>query len=146
MNHYSNVVRLAVAMKPKDVTNQVWYKDAKKARETIQQRRKLEEEASKDKADAPFRAMIEQDLANIKREVQKGCKEFLKYVNDNYVPEARKIALDDDKLKESNLKRLMVIKFSIIFHPDKNINEERQVQILREEIMRKITTFIEEFK
>jgi len=71
--------------------------------------------------------MIEQDLANIKREVQKGCKEFLKYVNDNYVPEARKIALDDDKLKESNLKRLMVIKFSIIFHPDKNINEERQV-------------------
>ena len=85
----------------------------------------MEEEAAKDKADAPFRAMIAQDLVNVKREAQKGCKAFIIYVNENYVPADKKLTLDDEALKESNLKRLMTIKFSRIFHPDKNRNEER---------------------
>ena len=78
--------------------------------------------------------MIATDLENIKREGQKGCKDFLKYINENYVPEGRKITLNDENLKESNLKRLMTTKFAVIFHPDKNRNEARQIQILREEI------------
>ena len=78
--------------------------------------------------------MIATDLENIKREVQKGCKDFLKYVNENYVPAERKFTLTEENLKEGNLKRLMTTKFALVFHPDKNRNEPRQVQILREEI------------
>ena len=69
--------------------------------------------------------MIVTDLENIKRESQNGCKNFLKYVNENYVPAARKITLTDENLKESNLKRLMTTKFALIFHPDKNRDEAR---------------------
>ena len=135
VGHYSNVVRLAVTMRDgRDVTGSQWYKDAKAAKEAIQSRRQLEEEAAIDRADAPFRAMIATDLENIKRESQKGCKVFLKYINENYVPAARKITLTDENLKESNLKRLMTTKFAVIFHPDKNRGEARQIQILREEI------------
>ena len=125
LSHFSNMIRLSVVMKPTDVTNTEWYKEAKKAKDAIQTRRQLEEEAAKDKADAPFRQMIVEDLANIKRELEKGCKDFLTYLNENYVPEGRKITLTEENLKESNLKRLMTTKFSLIFHPDKNVNEAR---------------------
>ena len=64
-------------------------------------------------------------MTNIKTESEKGCKEFLTYLNQNYIPEEKKLALDVEALKESNLKRLMTTKFSLIFHPDKNVNEER---------------------
>ena len=69
--------------------------------------------------------MIATDLAKIKEEAQKGCKEFLRYLNENHVPADKKLTLDDEALKESKLKRLMTTKFSLIFHPDKNVNEER---------------------
>ena len=65
MRHFSNVIRLAVVMKPKDVTKTAWYLESKQTKDTIQTRRQLEEEAAKDRADAPFRAMITEDLANI---------------------------------------------------------------------------------
>ena len=52
------------------------------------------------------------------------------------MPEGRKITLTDEILQEGKLKRLMTIKFSLIFHPDKNVNEARQIQILREDIMK----------
>ena len=68
MSHFSNVIRLAVVMKPTDVTSSEWYKEALKSRDAIYTRRKLEEESFKNRADAPYRAMITEDLANIKRE------------------------------------------------------------------------------
>ena len=145
MRHYTNVIRLSSGMIQIRVQNTEWYKEAKKIKEAIQTRRQLEEEAAKDKADAPFRQMIVEDLANIERELQKGCKDFLTYINKNYVPEGRKITLTEENLKESNLQRL-IKKFAIIFHPDKNVNEARQIQIFREDIMKKLTMFIEELK
>ena len=35
LSHYSNVVRLAVTMKPKDVTGTEWYREAKQAKDAI---------------------------------------------------------------------------------------------------------------
>ena len=52
IRHYNAVHRLAVVMRPKDITNTLWYKEALSSKESIQSRRKLEEEAAKDKADA----------------------------------------------------------------------------------------------
>jgi len=49
-------------------------------------------------------------------------------------------------LSHDKLKRTITTKFSIIFHPDKNVNEPRQIQILREEIMRFLNIFLEELK
>ena len=118
-------MRLAQALRPRDVTRETWYRDAMKAKETIQNRRKQQEEAAKDKADKPFRDMIASDLTKIKEETKKGCKDFLKFINEQYVPATKKLTLDDTALKESNLKRLMTTKFSLIFHPDKNVNEQR---------------------
>ena len=40
----------------------------------------------------------------------------------------------------------MTTKFAIIFHPDRNRDEARQIQILREEIWKKCNIFILEFK
>ena len=78
--------------------------------------------------------MISADLVNIKREADRGCKSFLIFVNAHYVPPDRKIDLSENELQQSNLKRLITTKFAKIFHPDKNRNEPRQVQMLREEI------------
>ena len=90
--------------------------------------------------------MVEEDLKKIKEAAKKDCKSFLKYVNENYAPEDRKLTLSEDDLKDGKLKRLMTTKFTLIFHPDKNVKEERQVQILREEVMKFINIYIEEFK
>ena len=62
MVHYHNMARLAASRRPKDLTGEEWYKKAKKAMEEIQKKRKLDEEAARDKADAPFRKMVEEDL------------------------------------------------------------------------------------
>ena len=61
------------------------------------------------------------------------------------MPADRKLELTEDDLQEHKLKRLMTTKVALIFHPDKNINEERQVQILREEIMKYLSVFIEQY-
>ena len=68
--HFINVLRLGMAMRPKDVTNLKWYKDAKAAKDAISERRRLQEEAARDKADEPFRALVKEDLANVKREFE----------------------------------------------------------------------------
>ena len=49
-------------------------------------------------------------------------------------------------LTEDKLKRLMSTRFALIYHPDKNVNEPRQIQILRAEIMKLINVFVEEYK
>lgn len=91
--------------------------------------------------------MIKEDLRKIKEEQNKhDCKGFLRFINDTYAPADRKIELTDEMLSADKIKRTMTIKFSKIFHPDKNVNEPRQVQILREEIMRVINIFVEEYK
>ena len=106
----------------------------------------MAEEAEKDRADKPFRDMIIEDLNKVKEEAKKGCVSFLKYINENYIPAERKLTLTDEMLSEDKLKRLMTTRFSLIFHPDKNVSEPRQIQILREEIMSKINIFVEEYK
>ena len=115
VSHFINVVRLGMAMKPKDITTTKWYKEAKAAKDAITERRRLEEEAQRDKADAPFRAMVKTDLENVQREFGKGYSSFLKYLNEQYVPADKKIEITDENIKESNAKRLMQTKFSLIF-------------------------------
>ena len=147
MTHFNNVVRLANSLRPRDVTQTDWYRDSKRTLDAIREKRRLAEEAEKDRADKPFRDMIAEDLAKVKAEVAKGdCAGFLKFLNEHYTPAARKLTLTDDMLTEDKLKRLITVKFSIIYHPDKNRNEPRQIQILREEIMRNLNIFLEEFK
>ena len=90
--------------------------------------------------------MIKEDLEKIKAESQKGCKTFLKFANDQYAPATKKLTLKEEDLSDDKLRKLMTTKFALIFHPDKNINEPRQIQILREEVMRVINIFVEEFK
>ena len=69
--------------------------------------------------------MIVEDLNKVKEEAKKGCVTFLKYINENYIPAERKLTLTDDMLSEDKLKRLMTTRFSLVFHPDKNVNEPR---------------------
>ena len=105
MSHYNNIVRLANSLRPRDVTREPWFVEAKKALDSIREKRRLDEEASKDKADKPFREMITEDLAKVKTESQKGCVHFLKYVNEHYAPAAKKLTLTDAMLSEDKLKR-----------------------------------------
>ena len=147
MGHFTNAIRLSVAMNPSYYANTAWYKEAKLAKETIQTRRQLAEEAQRDKADAPYRKMIEEDLVKIRQAVNsKGCKDFLVFLNENYVPAERKIALTEEALQENNLKKLMTLKFAIVFHPNKNVNEPRHIQLLREDIMVHLNGFMDKFR
>ena len=63
-----------------------------------------------------------------------------------YVPNDRKFELTDEMLSEGQVKRTITLKFSRIFHPDRNVNEERKVQVLRAEIMKHLSSFIEEYR
>ena len=91
--------------------------------------------------------MIKEDLEKIKKEFDKDdCKAFLRYLNENYVPEGKKVELTDDMLTEDKIKRTMTVKFSRIFHPDKQTNEKRQIQLLRAQIMTHSNEFIEQYK
>ena len=82
----------------------------------------------------------------MKTEHAKGPAAFLKFVNTEYTPADKKIELSEEMLTESNLKRTMTMKFSIIFHPDKQVNEEKKIQVLRAEIMKMINQFVVTFK
>ena len=44
--------------------------------------------------------MIKDDLEKITNEVKKGCKSFLEFINENYVPVDKKIELTEEKLKD----------------------------------------------
>ena len=128
MTHFNNVVRLATTLRPKDVTGTSWYKYSKLILDSIREKRRIDEESSKDKADKPFRDMIAEDLTKIKVEVAKGsCAGYLKFLNENYTPTAKKLTLTDEMLSEEKLKRLITSKFCLIYHPDKNRNEARQI-------------------
>ena len=147
MTHFNNVVRLATTLRPRDVTGTEWYIESKRNLDSIREKRRLAEENQKDKADKPFRDLIVEDLTKLKAEAAKGnCAGYLKYLNEHYTPAARKLTLTDEMLSEEKLKRLITTKFSLIYHPDRNRNEARQVQILREEIMKTLNIFLEEFK
>lgn len=74
------------------------------------------------------------DLNKLKEERKKDAVSFLKYVHANYIPEAKKFNLTEEMLSEGQLSRTITIKFSKIFHPDRNVNEERKIQLLRQEI------------
>lgn len=128
MTHFNNVVRLANTLRPRDVTQEVWYRDSKRNLDSIREKRRLAEEANKDRADKPFRDMITEDLTKLKAEVAKGdCAGFLKFLNENYTPAARKLTLTPEMLSEEKLKRLIITKYTTIYHPDKNRNEARQI-------------------
>ena len=71
--------------------------------------------------------MIIEDLRKVRKEAEKSCKEFLKFINENYMPAEKKLTLTDEMLKDSNLTSLMRTKFAIVFSPDKNVNEPKQV-------------------
>lgn len=145
MTHFNNMIRLSNALKPKDITKESWFTAAQSELKAIQEKRQLEEEAAKDKADAPFREMIKDDLAKISAEKKKDCATFLKFINENYMPGGKKFTLTDEQLKSDKIKSSLK-KFFIKFHPDKQVNEPRQIQILREEIMRVLNTWNESLK
>lgn len=90
--------------------------------------------------------MWAEDLRKLKEEQAKGAQSFLKYLLANYVPEDKKFELTDAMLSEGAIKRTITIKYSRIFHPDRNVNEERKVQVLRAEIMKHLSSFIEEYR
>ena len=94
----------------------------------------------------PFLEMWAEDLRKLKEEQKKGAQTFLKYILENYVPEDKKFELTEEMLNEGQVKRTITIKFSRIFHPDRNVNEERKVQVLRQEIMKHLSSFIEEYR
>ena len=75
--------------------------------------------------------LIAEDLIKIKAEQKKGPALFLRFINDEYAPADKKIALTDEMLTENQLKRTMVTRFAMIFHPDRNVNEEKKILILR---------------
>ena len=95
------------------------------------------------KLDAKCRELIKKDLKKIRKEFKKGAKSFVTFCNEHYVPAEKKVPITDEMLSEDKLKRTITTKFAIIFHPDKNVNEPRQIQILREEIMRSLNSFVE---
>ena len=70
----------------------------------------------------------------------------MRFLNEKYVPDDKKIELTEEMLSENQLKRTMTLKFSVIFHPDKNVMEEKVIQVLRGEIMKLIVDYIEQFK
>ena len=121
------MIRLAESLKPRDVSREPWFVEAKNRLEQIREEQRLNEEAQKDKADAPFREMIKEDLQKIKVQVDKGIKPFLKFVNEHYTPASKKIELTEEMLAFENLKKTITIKFTRVFHPDKNVNEPRQI-------------------
>ena len=125
MSHYNSVMRLAISLKPRDISQEPWFKLAKTNLEAIREKRRLDEEATQDRQDAPFRKLINEDIKRVKEEEKKGCKSFLKYINEHYAPAAKKIDITEEMLSDDNLKRTITTKFALIFHPDKNVNEPR---------------------
>ena len=67
----------------------------------------------------------------------------MRFLNEKYVPAEKKLDLTEEMLSENQLKRTMTIKFTLIFHPDKNVSEDKIIQVLRAEIMKLIVDYIE---
>ena len=102
-----------------------------------------EEQEKIDAENKPHLDALKPDFEKIEAEVKKGCKEFLTFVNNTYVPNEKKINLTEEMLKESQLKKTMIKQFVPVFHPDKNVSEEKKVKLLREEICKHINNFVE---
>ena len=72
-------------------------------------------------------AKVRADLAMVEMAKKNGCIYFLKFVNENYAPNNKKLTLTEEMLSANKLKRTMTTKFTLMFHPDKNVNEPRHI-------------------
>ena len=61
--------------------------------------------------------------------------DFLHYVNDKYSPADRKIEIDEDMIQPQNIKHTIIVNFSEIFHPDKNIGASQETKLICAKIM-----------
>ena len=145
-HHLTNAIKLSLTLLPKDVSNEPWHQLAVKHLQEVRERLLKEEQERTAAENKPYLDALKEDFEKLEAEVKKGCKEFLTYINDNYVPAEKKIDLKEEMTKESQLKKTMIKSFVPIFHPDKNVNEEKKIQLLREEICKHINNFVEQFK
>ena len=106
------------------------------------QRRREEEEAKL----RSNQEKLDKDLNIIRQAKLRGCDFFLRYINDNYVPNNKKIQITDEMLEPQKIKHTMKTKFSLVFHPDKNVSQPQHIQIICEEIMQIINFFIAQYQ
>ena len=144
--HLTNCIKLSLTLLPKDLSSQPWHQLATKHLQQVRDELNRKEQERIDAERKPYMDALKEDLEKITAESAKGCEKFLVFLNENYVPQEKKLNLTEDKLKENALKRTMVRLFIPIFHPDKNIDEDKKTQILREEICKHINGHVEHFK
>ena len=87
---------------------------------------------------------LKNDFEKIKFASERGCKEFLEFLNEEYVPQGQKLNLAPTMLQENSLKRTMVKMFAPIFYPDESL--EKKTYFLYEEINQRINNYVEQFK
>ena len=144
--HLTNAIKLSLTVLPKDLSQEPWHQLATKHLQEVRDELNKKEQERIDAERKPYLDSLKEDLDKITAASAKGCEQFLVFLNENYVPQDKKLDLTAEKLKENALKRTMVRMFIPIFHPDKNINEDRKTQILREEICKHINGHVEHFK
>ena len=142
----SNAIRLEATLRPKNCFDQAWFQLCRLSLQLVTEFLQNEEQKRIDAEKQQYLDLIAEDLQKLKVEFANGCASFLRYLNENYVPQDKKLNLTDDLLTENKLKHTMVTKFSRIFHPDRQVNEEKKKQVLCEEIMKLINNFIDQFK
>lgn len=91
----------------------------------------------------PHLEALADDLREIKRKKDEGVDVFLRYLLEHHVPANQKFELTEEMLKEANVSRTITLRYSKIFHPDRNVNEERRIRVFREEIMKLLNSFVE---
>ena len=91
----------------------------------------------------PFLDQLKPELDKLNIFTQEGCRKLLEHLNEKHCTE--KIELTDENFQMINIKKT-VLKFLIMFHPDKNHDKGKKLQVLYEEITKALNHFYEVYK
>ncbi len=139
--HYKAAVDLELAMRPRNLTNRSWYKEALAGLEKYQQEDRWMETKEREKFRAPIRAEMKETLDELQRVSRKSTSELIDLIYDKHPPK-RGVKSNNPDLKQK-------LKFALLhYHPDKQDLESQGLKwvVLTEEITVHLTDHLSRLK
>lgn len=132
-------------MRPASCEQEPWFRACKQELAEIQEKVRQQTEREEAEANRDMVKKFADHLDKIRKESDKGTEALIRFLYAEYVPVESKVEVTDEMLKAGAVKKTLM-KLSLIFHPDKNVNETKETQYFRGEIQKFLGIHLEKYK
>ena len=154
---FMHSINLALALHPKPIENEEWFKSAKKLLEKLHKDRQEAEDEKEKQDKEKLKEKYAEEIEEIETEGKKSVEQFLLFLYEKFKkPELEELkksineCLDNMKKSLSNIKdksedsgtgnrKSILLKTIRVFHPDKLRDKEEKIKYLGETISRILT-------